>query len=95
MSTSERASGTTTRPSVRVHDGVAQFCGASTLPQHRGRGVQTALLAHRMTDAARQGATLAVVTTQPGSKSQENAQKHGFDLLYARNVLRKDAAALR
>ncbi len=29
----------------------------------------------------------AEVTTQPGSKSQENAQRRGFALLYTRAVL--------
>ena len=27
------------------------------------------------------------VTTQPGSKSQQNVQRRGFDLLYSRTVL--------
>ena len=35
----------------------------------------------------RQGCDLAVVTTAPGSKSQQNAQRQGFALLYARAVL--------
>ena len=32
---------------------------------------------------------IAVVTTQPGSKSQQNVQRRGFDLLYTRAVLVK------
>lgn len=71
-------------------DGVAHLCGAATLPAHRRRGVQTALLARRLADAARHGCSLAVMTTQPGSKSQQNAHARGFELLYARNVLRKE-----
>lgn len=73
--------------SMRLNDGLAQLCGATTLPAHRRRGVQTALLEHRLADAQRRGCTLAIITTQPGSKSQQNAQKQGFELLYARNVL--------
>lgn len=73
--------------SLRVDTGVAQLCGAATLPDHRRRGIQTALLSVRLTDAARAGCDLAIVTTQPGSKSQENAQKRGFSLLYSRAVL--------
>jgi len=76
--------------SLRVHEGVAQLCGAATLPAHRRRGVQSALLAARLADAARRGCDLAVVTTQPGSKSQENVQRSGFELLYARAVLIKE-----
>jgi GNAT superfamily N-acetyltransferase len=68
-------------------DGVAILCGAATLPAHRRRGVQTALLAARLERAARDGCDVAVITTQPGSKSQENAQRQGFSLLYTRAVL--------
>jgi hypothetical protein len=46
--------------------------------------VQTALLQARLQDAARRGCDLAVITTAPGSKSQQNAQRRGFALLYAR-----------
>jgi hypothetical protein len=41
-------------------DGVAQLCGAATLPE-------------------------------PGSKSQENVQKRGFELLYTRAILVREA----
>lgn len=73
--------------SVRLADGIAQLCGAATLPAHRRRGVQTALLSERLAAAARAACDLAVVTTQPGSKSQENARRRGFALLYTRAVL--------
>jgi ribosomal protein S18 acetylase RimI-like enzyme len=76
---------------LRVCDGVAQLCGAATLPALRRRGVQTALLAERLSVASRAGCDVAVVTTQPGSKSQENAQRQGFDLLYARAILVRKA----
>jgi GNAT superfamily N-acetyltransferase len=73
--------------SLRIFAGVAQLCGAATLPAHRRRGVQTALFVHRLREAQRAGCDVAVVTTQPGSKSQENAQRRGFSLLYARAIL--------
>lgn len=72
---------------LRLDDGVAQLCGAATLPAFRRRGVQSALLDTRLAAAAREGCDLAVVTTQPGSKSQQNVQRQGFELLYARAVL--------
>lgn len=43
----------------------------------------------RLADAAAAGCDVAVITTQPGSKSQQNAQRQGFDLLYTRAVLVK------
>lgn len=73
----------------RTAEGIAQFAGAGTAPVHRRHGVQTALLAARLADAVTAGCDVAVVTTQPGSKSQENAQRQGFDLLYTRAVLVK------
>ena len=74
---------------VRHHEGIARLCGAATLPPHRRQGVQTALLHHRLRDAANAGCDLGVVTTLPGSKSQENVQRQGFELLYTRAVLVK------
>lgn len=73
--------------SLRMSDGLAQLAGASTLPAHRRRGVQSALLRARLLDAATRGCDLAVVTTEPASKSQENVQRAGFTLLYARAIL--------
>ncbi|MCK6570181.1 GNAT family N-acetyltransferase [Myxococcota bacterium] len=69
--------------------GIVHLCGAATAPAHRRRGVQGALLERRLADAARRGFELAVVTTLPGSKSQENVQRRGFDLVYSRAVLRR------
>ena len=74
---------------MRIAHGVAQLCGAGTLPAHRRRGVQTALLQQRLADAAHAGCDIAVVTTQPGSVSQQNVQRQGFELLYARAILVK------
>jgi GNAT superfamily N-acetyltransferase len=72
---------------LRTFEGVAQLCGSATLPAARRRGVQTALLAQRLLEAQRMGCDVAVVTTQPGSRSQQNAQRHGFALLYSRALL--------
>jgi GNAT superfamily N-acetyltransferase len=79
--------------SFRIAEGVAQLAGAATAPAYRRRGVQTALLSARLADAAQAGCDIAVVTTQPGSKSQQNVQRRGFDLLYTRAVLVREARA--
>lgn len=76
--------------SMRTHAGIAQLCGAATLPAHRRRGVQTGLLTQRLLDATTAGCELAVLTTLPGSKSHENAQRRGFELLYTRAMLVRD-----
>ena len=51
------------------------------------RGIQSLLFKWRIAVARAAGCDLAVVTTQPGSKSQENVQRQGFHLLYSRAVL--------
>lgn len=73
--------------SMRLAEGVAQLTGAATAPAHRRRGAQTAMLSARLEDAAAAGCDIAVITTPPGSKSQQNAQRRGFDLLFTRAVL--------
>jgi GNAT superfamily N-acetyltransferase len=77
--------------SMRVDGEVALLTGAATLPAHRRRGVQRALLAARLADAVVAGCRIAVVVTQPGSISQANSQRQGFALLYSRAVLVKGA----
>lgn len=79
--------------SIRIAERLAQLAGAATLPAHRRRGVQSALMRARLLDAVRQGCDLAIVTTEPGSKSQENVQRAGFSLLYSRAVLIRRAVA--
>ncbi|MFI9387962.1 GNAT family N-acetyltransferase [Kutzneria sp. NPDC052558] len=73
--------------SLRIADGTAYFAGAATSVQHRRRGVQTALIATRLADAIAAGCDIATVTTAPGTKSQQNVQRRGFDLLYTRALL--------
>jgi GNAT superfamily N-acetyltransferase len=73
--------------SMRVHEGIATMSGSATVPALRRRGVQAALIAARLDEAATRGAELAVITTAPGSQSQANVMKHGFALAYARAIL--------
>ena len=75
--------------SIHLAEGIAGMGGAATTPAHRRRGVQAALLSARLADAAAAGCDIAVVTTQPGSTSQHNVQRQGFELLYTRAVLVK------
>ncbi len=75
--------------SMRISNGVAQLCGAATLPHHRRHGVQTTLLRERLAEARRGRCDVAVVTTQPGSNSQQSTERQGFALLYVRAVLMK------
>jgi len=75
---------------MRIDSGLAQMAGAGTLPRARGRGVQKALIQRRLADARAAGCTLAVVTTAPGTRSQDNVMRRGFDVLYTRAILVRD-----
>lgn len=77
---------------MNLSHGFAQLCGAATLPEFRRRGVQTALLTERLRCAHAEGLETVIMETNPGSKSQENAQKRGFELLYVRGVFVKSAS---
>jgi GNAT superfamily N-acetyltransferase len=70
--------------SLHLHEGVALMAGASTVPEHRGQGAQHLLLAARLHFAMEQGADLAMIVAAPGSASQRNAQRAGFEIAYSR-----------
>ena len=61
-----------------IYDDVALLAGASTVPEGRRRGAQTALLDARLRYAVVRGCTLAMMCASPGSGSQRNAEKNGF-----------------
>ena len=67
-----------------LHEGVALFVGASTIPGLRKRGLQSALLAARMRYAFEHGYELAMMVTAVGSQSQRNAERMGFRIAYTR-----------
>ena len=69
---------------LAIHDGVAHFAGASTIPEGRRNGAQLALLDARMRHAAAHGCDLALMGAAPGSGSQRNAERHGFRIAYTR-----------
>lgn len=63
---------------------VVALCGAGTLADYRGRGLQTALLQARMAAAAQAGCEYAVIVTQGGTTSQRNAERLGFHVAYSK-----------
>lgn len=67
-----------------VHEGVALFGGAATVPELRQRGLQAALLQERMHYAADHGCDLAMMVAEAGSNSQRNAERKGFHVAYTR-----------
>jgi hypothetical protein len=74
---------------MRCADGVGWLFGASTLPGHRGRGAQNALLRARLMEAQTRGCTTVMVEAatdehgRPGA-SWRNIERAGFALAYTR-----------
>jgi GNAT superfamily N-acetyltransferase len=62
----------------------AVLAGASTIPEGRRQGGQTALLDARLRFAAGRGCTIAIMGAMLGSQSQRNAEKNGFRIAYTR-----------
>jgi len=75
---------------VFIKDGLALLAGASTVPIYRNLGIQTDLLKARIGFAARRGCDFALVTTAPGSVSQRNVQKRGFNIIYSRTKFTRE-----
>jgi ribosomal protein S18 acetylase RimI-like enzyme len=64
------------------------LANASTLPEFRNRGVQTALIAARIADAAAAGADSVSSQAEFGSASQRNLERAGLRVAYTKAVWR-------
>jgi len=73
---------------LSMHEGVALFGGAATVPELRRRGLQAALLAERMRYARDHGCDLAMMVAEAASNSQRNAERKGFRIAYTRTKWR-------
>jgi GNAT superfamily N-acetyltransferase len=70
-------------------DGVGYLSNATTVPAHRGKGAQKALIAARLKSAGERGCDLAYVETYRFLQaSYDNLTKAGFEELYARLIYR-------
>jgi hypothetical protein len=69
---------------------VFALCGAGTLAEFRGRGLQTALLRARLAAAVEAGCEYAVVVTQGGTTSQRNCERLGFHVAYSKVTVIKN-----
>jgi ribosomal protein S18 acetylase RimI-like enzyme len=72
---------------------VFALCGAGTLAEFRGRGLQTGLLRARVAAAVEAGCECAVVVTQGGTTSQRNAERLGFRVAYSKVTVIKQLEA--
>jgi len=66
--------------------GIAALFAASTSPQSRGKGLQTALIRDRLARAREDGATVVRAAAAVGSTSERNFRRYGFTPLYTRTM---------
>lgn len=69
---------------LSIADGVAWLSADTTLPQFRRRGIQGALQRARLKCGLDSGCDLAVTEAAPGSGSQRNMRRLGFEVAYRR-----------
>lgn len=62
----------------------AHLAGLSVLPEYRRRGIQQALIAWRLNEAARLGCRIATVGSRPGHGTERNVRRKGFALAYSK-----------
>jgi hypothetical protein len=75
-----------------VSGGVGLLAGASTVPEGRRQGAQSALLEWRLRQLAASGCDLAMMVAAPGSASQRNAERNGFRIAYTRTKWQRSAS---
>jgi GNAT superfamily N-acetyltransferase len=72
--------------SLTIRGPIATLGGMSTIPAERGRGVQAALIHHRLGVARSHGCAIAASSAVSGGASQRNLIRHGFAPLCAINT---------
>lgn len=70
-----------------VADGVAFLSGTGVRPAFRRRGAQGALIRARLSRARALGCSIARTSTQPGTASRRNMERHGFSVSYPKIVM--------
>lgn len=76
---------------LHFSDGIAYLANASTLPEARGLGLQTALIAARMTAAFEAGSDLVSSQATWSSQSQRNLERAGLSIAYTKTIWRVQA----
>ena len=69
---------------LSVRSGLATLFADSTIARYRGAGLHRELIAARLYEAAAQGCDLATASTLPGSGSQRNFERLGFEVVYTK-----------
>ena len=67
-----------------IRDGLATMFADSIIPRFRRLGLHRELIAARLNEALAQGCDLATASTLPGSASQRNYERMGFEVVYTK-----------
>jgi len=67
--------------------GLATLFADSTIARHRRSGIHSELISARLNEALAEGCDLATAATLPGSGSQRNYERLGFEVVYTRITL--------
>lgn len=80
---------------MEVAGDVAALFGLSVLPEYRRRGIQGAVIAARLAEAARRGAKIATISSRPGVATERNVRRMGFAVAYTKLVMAKAGPGLK
>jgi len=70
-----------------IGDGIGCLMGTSVLPDWRRRGIQAALMIHRLEVLRRHGIQLACIHSLPGIPTERNATRLGFSMAYTKAIM--------
>ncbi len=76
---------------MSIREGLACLFGDSTLTAFRGLGLHRSLIEARLAHAVAAGCDLAVAMTLPGTVSQRNYERAGFQVLYTKMNMQRDS----
>jgi GNAT superfamily N-acetyltransferase len=72
---------------MSIHSGLATLFADSVVARYRRRGLHQALISARLAEAQSLGCDLATASTAPGSTSQRNFERKGFQVVYTKVML--------
>jgi GNAT superfamily N-acetyltransferase len=72
---------------LTVHGGLATLFADSARDAYRRRGLHRELIAARLNEAMAKGCDMATASTLPGSPSQRNYERLGFEVVYTKITL--------
>lgn len=80
---------------LELHENIATLYGVTVLPEYRNRGIQQAIIAHRLRLARESGVRLVTIGTEPGIPTERNAIRAGFAIAYTKVILsrKRDSAS--